>query len=1433
MIYSLCLNNDSETVYFLIRENGINILKHLFEKVGKHGKFTKDFIYALFNILELQLQGKLNQVIALLLERIIFNIRIWSNSDYEVQKVLMERTHELLSQKIALPFNVGQPYKVALCMLYDYFASEEADDVKVKKFLDGTRWEIIQILIDYLQTYGNEETIPTLLEFLLPLPDYLYSIRDLLYVILFYQSKANNNHNQAINNYLKKISRIHEKEFDLAAALHILISNAIVQKNRGSRDDSVAAKKRAECCEYIISYSVYILLLFDWEDIFEKEESILMNFISATQYNKKLARRSIAMSNVNAVFSKGESFLSYLNPSRKKGRFTRTEEIILHFLFHNPKAEQKESYNKEFLGEKTYLALLSHLSADPSIFYANEKEIRKVLLAMGKNEWNTSKNKVIYNKLIENIRSFELPVQKRILIDCKEFLKNRGFFKMFISINTIYEAISGYLSNKKLLSDPIIKSSLESFYLVFLFGYWHGNSKRIFSDMWNMQDSEFLLILNTFLNDILSQLNSFNNDKCCYSAIQFIYFLEDVVLTNPLVVKQSLFIEVLGKLIIYLSELNILYFWHPIFIPGQLPKNLPFEARAQREGGVVRVVLKLLLKIILEAGSNLDILHRQLALNLFSFFIFHKADTLTAIKILLSVRAAKSSSMDTDFFNSSIIKEGKLNVIIQDKTLGQQKTVEEIKNLIGNKKNILESKVYRGLMLYTNLSQVLIYIGYGLNSYKDLKTVDLKVDDRVVHLAKILGELVKLCFSSQGSTLEALFKDLEKEFIRMPEYPLEKCVTNIDRCSREVIESIRPNIEYSPPTTSKVFPAPIVNSSKERAESEYVPIFDKFKKDLLKLLASIMQAYEKYEYKELTGEVYAEEVLKLIGNASILKNIQPELHRLTTEDFLYIEKLILILIESKPRDKVIKSNPKLQYNEDKERILRMHDLVKDFNQVFNKQLINLNLDSERIKSDKEYEDLRKRILSEYFFSVQSRENKRIYEISKKYYNRLLNRCMLHRSMSLLYSESQLAFSSFVKLDKTRDNLNRAMRLKEIKRPLQNPSVLKGISYIRQFFLKRCLIACNVASESKSALNASSFLVHDTYEQKVLKALMEYCKLPITNFNNGFTDKVEETIKEVSLRSTGGFAIKACVSRTQLATECKVKIAARKITYHAEIVDVDHSIFGYLRLSNNEITFTSKPKHLHAEYRMGPTKMMLLPLKKKVKKVWRYSDISMIIAEKYNMIKQAMEIRFVDRNAVFIVLFSEDQLNNFFGDLKDMFPEPIKIIKDCKREFLDKKYTEEWLRLRLTNFEYLMLLNDYASRSFQCMSQYPVFPWILQDYSSSRISLTSVKFRDLQYPIAGLSEKKRELANSKYENTDDFPGGRFQFGSHYLSGRAVLGYLIRLQPYTLMLYRFDSGGDCPSRCFHRLQTMWNNITLLSDNNLELIPEFYYLPHFLAN
>ena len=43
---------------------------------------------------------------------------------------------------------------------------------------------------------------------------------------------------------------------------------------------------------------------------------------------------------------------------------------------------------------------------------------------------------------------------------------------------------------------------------------------------------------------------------------------------------------------------------------------------------------------------------------------------------------------------------------------------------------------------------------------------------------------------------------------------------------------------------------------------------------------------------------------------------------------------------------------------------------------------------------------------------------------------------------------------------------------------------------------------------------------------------------------------------------------------------------------------------------------------------------------------------------------------------------------------------------------------------MTNFQYLMHLNKMAGRTFNDLMQYPVFPYILADYKSEKLDLSS-------------------------------------------------------------------------------------------------------------
>ena len=83
--------------------------------------------------------------------------------------------------------------------------------------------------------------------------------------------------------------------------------------------------------------------------------------------------------------------------------------------------------------------------------------------------------------------------------------------------------------------------------------------------------------------------------------------------------------------------------------------------------------------------------------------------------------------------------------------------------------------------------------------------------------------------------------------------------------------------------------------------------------------------------------------------------------------------------------------------------------------------------------------------------------------------------------------------------------------------------------------------------------------------------------------------------------------------------------------------------------------------------------------------------------------------------------------------RDVFENSIRRQRAFKSTKLKKleEWTESWVRGRISNFSYLMYLNRESGRSFNDLTQYPIFPWVLADYTSPVLDLDDLKvYRDL-------------------------------------------------------------------------------------------------------
>ena len=67
----------------------------------------------------------------------------------------------------------------------------------------------------------------------------------------------------------------------------------------------------------------------------------------------------------------------------------------------------------------------------------------------------------------------------------------------------------------------------------------------------------------------------------------------------------------------------------------------------------------------------------------------------------------------------------------------------------------------------------------------------------------------------------------------------------------------------------------------------------------------------------------------------------------------------------------------------------------------------------------------------------------------------------------------------------------------------------------------------------------------------------------------------------------------------------------------------------------------------------------------------------------------------------------------------------------------------------------MILNTLSGRTYNDLAQYPVYPWILNDYSSDIIDLKESNiYRDFSYPIYAQDEESRELLKDKYDSFEE-------------------------------------------------------------------------------
>lgn len=154
-------------------------------------------------------------------------------------------------------------------------------------------------------------------------------------------------------------------------------------------------------------------------------------------------------------------------------------------------------------------------------------------------------------------------------------------------------------------------------------------------------------------------------------------------------------------------------------------------------------------------------------------------------------------------------------------------------------------------------------------------------------------------------------------------------------------------------------------------------------------------------------------------------------------------------------------------------------------------------------------------------------------------------------------------------------------------------------------------------------------------------------------------------------------------------------------------------------------------------------------------VYELQQFDCLYKRRYNMKYNSIELMLKQTNdkqqqqqhkhnqSIYIQFDSIDQCNAVYLALSQ-YIKPINVQQQLT------KLVKQWQSKQIDNYTYLLNINKLAGRSYNDLSQYPIFPWILTDYTSNTIDINNISiYRNLSQPIGRLNEQRFVRFKERY------------------------------------------------------------------------------------
>lgn len=348
---------------------------------------------------------------------------------------------------------------------------------------------------------------------------------------------------------------------------------------------------------------------------------------------------------------------------------------------------------------------------------------------------------------------------------------------------------------------------------------------------------------------------------------------------------------------------------------------------------------------------------------------------------------------------------------------------------------------------------------------------------------------------------------------------------------------------------------------------------------------------------------------------------------------------------------------------------------------------------------------------------------------------------------------------------------------------------------------------------------------DTIHKKFDPAIDSYGRHYRLKPNKHFNDHMDAS--RMRDASTGEVVVVERMKASDVIAETHKVAGDAIITLDSQMCTVRRIYTGKVVVSREFIYFEAKEYQtpITDEYYIS-TKFIEIETQSITHMLWR----------RYQLINCACEIFTNCGDSYFFVFNSEQTRNQFLSTIADKTTTP-NIIFYQKKPMLGNFPTdiiEKWKTGKMTNYEYLYWLNMFSGRSYNDISQYPVFPWTLSNYRGETLNLNDINnYRKLSKPLGTLNPVRLQKL---IETRNEVKGTVFDclYRVHYSSASYIIFYMIRMEPFTtlhilLQKDRFDN----PNRLFTSIPLSWDGVTGQGTDYRELIPEFYSFSDFLKN